>query len=532
MTIRFLISQQNYTVGAIEDNAQQMINVIQKQAFDVDVIIFSELSLTGYPPEDWLLRVEFQQRVEKSLKKIQEVVGDVYAIVGHPIFKNGQRFNAVSVLHQGKIIRQCYKHLLPNYGIFDEKRYFEAGSEPCVFDVKHQRIGILICEDLWWKGPWKQVVDAGAEIIVSPNASPFERHKQEQRETIIRERQAIEGAVPVIYVNTVGGQDELVFDGRSFVMNAEGKICWQAKAFEPDEFVWGGDNFQNKIPPAPPFVKEGVHGEALVYKALVLGTRDYAHKNGFKGALLGLSGGIDSALTLAIAVDALGPENVEAVMMPSRYTASMSLEDAKAEADALGISLREISIEPIFNTFLANLSSNLKSITQQNLQARARGMLLMALSNETGRLLLTTGNKSEVAVGYCTIYGDMAGGLAVLKDVLKTWVYRLAHYRNSLGNIIIPERVLSRAPSAELAQDQKDQDSLPPYEELDRILEQYIENNKSPEELIAAGEDAAIVQKIIRLIHFNEYKRRQSAPGIKVTPCAFGRDWRYPITFK
>lgn len=535
MSLRFLISQQHFLVGAIENNTQQMMEVIKRNHASAEVIIFPELSLTGYPPEDWLFRKEFQQRVDLAFKTIQGAVKNTWVIVGHPLYENGQCFNVASVLHQGKVIAQCYKQLLPNYGIFDEKRYFSPGKNlSSIFEVKGEKIGLLICEDIWGRGPWKKTVEAGAKLIISPNASPFTRHKRDEREAIVRQRQHTEGAVPLIYVHGVGGQDELVFDGQSFVMDAKGEVCWRAKAFEPDEYIFSFAHESIKSPLTPSFNKGGYREhflptEALIYQALVLGTRDYVYKNGFKGALLGLSGGIDSALTLAIAVDALGSEAVEAVMMSSRYTAEMSLEDALAEIKALGVSSREISIEPTFEAFLASLPTPLNGITQQNLQARCRGTLLMALSNETGKLLLTTGNKSELAVGYCTLYGDMNGGFAVLKDVLKTWVYRLAHYRNTLSPVI-PERVLTRAPSAELAFDQTDQDSLPPYEILDKIIEQYVEKIKTPEEIIGSGIDRMIVQKIIRLIHRNEYKRRQAAPGVKISHCAFGRDWRYPMT--
>lgn len=532
--LHILMAQQNYTVGAIENNTQQILDVVVQYQSKVDMIVFSELAITGYPPEDWLFRAEFQHDVDDALKKIQAAVEDVYVIVGHPALNQAKRFNAVSILHKGKKIAQYYKRHLPNYGIFDEKRYFESGSEACVFLVKGKRVGVVICEDLWAPGPWEETVNAGAELIVSPNASPFERHKSYKREEIIRLRQSAEGRVPVVYVNTVGGQDELVFDGQSFVMNELGEVCCRAKAFEADlselEYQFsassGNTIFQHDAPD---------NSIAMIYQALVLGTRDYIYKNGFKGAIVGLSGGIDSALTLAIAVDALGADCVEAVMMPSRYTADISLEDAKAEINALQVAAREISIEPAFEAFLSSLgiSNSICSqqLTLQNIQARCRGILLMALSNETGKLLLTTGNKSEMAMGYCTLYGDMAGSLAVLKDVLKTWVYRLSNYRNSLSKTpIIPQRVIERAPSAELAFDQKDEDSLPPYDILDNVLEQYIEKNKSPADIIHSGVDAAIVQRVISLLHQNEYKRRQSAPGIKVSSCAFGRDWRYPLT--
>ena len=540
--LRVLVAQQNYTVGAIEANTAQIIEVIEhhqarhSDALPVDIVVFSELSITGYFPQDWLFRDDFQKRVDKALEKIQTATRHLYVMVGHPRYKendnsqSGKRFNSVSIFHEGKVIAQYDKQLLPNYGVFDEKRYFDPGNNACVFLVKDQPIGVLICEDLWQSGPWKKLVDQNAKLIIALNASPFHEQKYREREKIVQERQKDEGAVPLIYANAVGGQDELIFDGQSFAMNQAGIVCARAKAYVPDMMTVDieiGKSITLQKNPMMPLLSS----EASLYQALVLGTRDYIKKNGFKKVLIGLSGGIDSALTLAIAVDALGAECVEAVMMPSRYTAPMSREDAILEIKALGINFREISIEPIFETLFARVGVTQNKVTLENLQARCRGILLMALSNETGSLVLTTSNKSEMAVGYCTLYGDMCGGFAVLKDVLKTKVYQLAHYRNSLSNEpVIPLRVIERAPSAELAFDQTDQDSLPPYDILDSILVQYMEENKSIEDIIASGIEANMVYSIRRLLHLNEYKRGQAPPGPKVTPRAFGGDWRYPIT--
>lgn len=526
--LRVVMAQQNYIIGAVEHNAKQIMDVILEHQANSDIIVFSELSLTGYLLEDWVYRAEFHQRVEKALTAIQAIVENCYVFIGYPWKKKEKLFNMAVVFYEGHAIQKYSKQHLPNYGIFDEKRYYSSGSSPCVFSINDVKVGLLICEDIWFPGPWKETVDAGAELIISLNASPFDKNKLSKRELVMRQRQANEGKVPVIYVNLVGGQDELIFDGQSLMMNAEGEVCYRAKVLESDMLIFTLHMDEKIIPqPLPSLLSQ----EALIYQALVLGTRDYATKNGFNSALVGLSGGIDSALVLAIAVDAFGPENVEAVMMPSCYTSLMSQEDALEEIEALGVQSREISIETVLDSFVMGLDNNVKNITEQNLQARIRGVFLMALSNETGKLLLTTSNKSETAVGYCTLYGDMCGGLAVIKDILKTYVYRLAEYRNTLG-AVIPTRVLERAPSAELAFEQTDQDSLPPYEILDKILEQYIEQTKTPDEIIATGIDAKIVSEIIQLLHRNEYKRRQSAPGLKVSYCAFGRDWRYPITFR
>lgn len=546
--IKLLMVQQNYTIGAIEENAAQIMNIIQKKQEHHDILVFSELALTGYPPEDWLYRENFQGRIKKALKKIQNSVKNSHVMIGHPLWINSRKnpekqcCNTVSLFHQGQCMTSYAKQHLPNYGVFDEKRYFTPGDKACVIKIKAITFGILICEDLWQPGPWKQSVDAGAQCIIALNASPYKKNKLLNRQTAIKTRQSGEGAVPCVYVNTIGGQDELVFDGQSMIIDAEGEIIFLAKAFEPDcvsiEIIKNKAfartlNFSTSEKPSDggpsPFA-------GVLYQALVLATRDYVQKNHFNGVLIGLSGGIDSALTLAIAVDALGSEAVEAVLMPSRYTADMSLEDALEQCATLNVKSHTLSIEPIFESFLSTLSTTSsleKNITRENLQARCRGVLLMALSNETGKMVLTTGNKSEMAMGYCTLYGDMCGGFAVLKDVLKTEVYGLARYRNTINTTpIIPQRVIDRPPSAELALNQKDQDSLPPYEILDEIIRQYMENNTEPEAIIASGIDSSIVHRVIHLLHQNEYKRRQSAPGPKVSECAFGKDWRYPITAK
>jgi NAD+ synthase (glutamine-hydrolysing) len=428
------------------------------------------------------------------------------------------------------IDRYC-KQLLPNYAVFDEKRYFACGDQPCVTDVAGIPVGITICEDIWEPGPAAQAAAAGARLLVNLNASPFHAGKHDEREAVLQER-ARETGLAILYVNLVGGQDELVFDGGSCVVDATGNVTRHAPACVEGLYPVDLRNVQ-PVQPLPAICAPHLAAEALIYQVLVLGVRDYINKNGFDGAVLGLSGGIDSALTLALAADAIGAERVEAVMMPSRYTSAMSREDARAEADALGVRMHEISIEAPFGSFLEVLEpvfrDSAADTTEENIQARCRGVILMAISNKQHRILLTTGNKSEMAVGYATLYGDMAGGFAPIKDVPKLLVYRLSRYRNSLGQVI-PQRVLERPPSAELAPDQQDSDSLPPYEVLDPILERYIENDQSVETIVAAGFDDAIVRRVARMVDRNEYKRRQAPPGVRITQRAFGRDRRYPIT--
>lgn len=531
--LRIAIAQQNFLLGDIHGNTIKIIETAKKarKQLAADLIIFPELAITGYPPEDLLLRDELHQRVALALQQIQQNITDIYIVVGHPEKKGEQIYNAASVIFNQQRLAVYYKCHLPNYSVFDEKRYFSAGHAPCVFTINQTKIGVVICEDLWHAGPLEATVSAGAELVLSLNSSPFYFRKQPERLQLLQERQKIEGHVPIIYVNCVGGQDELVFDGGSFAINGKGQLCYAAPTYEETLAVvtvevTGHPTLQKNT------IAADLSDEASLYDALVLGTRDYIQKNNFPGALIGLSGGIDSALTLAIAVDAIGADKVHAVLMPSRYTAAMSVEDARLEAEKLQVKYSIISIEDAFNAFLKSLSSiNVAGITAENLQARCRGVILMALSNSSGSIVLTTGNKSEMAIGYATLYGDMAGGFAVLKDVLKTWVYRLANYRNRLSNVI-PERVIQRPPSAELAENQTDQDTLPPYDILDQIISAYVEQDESQETIIKRGFDAEIVTKVIRFINRNEYKRRQAAPGIKITSRAFGRDWRYPITSK
>jgi NAD+ synthase (glutamine-hydrolysing) len=436
------------------------------------------------------------------------------------------------VIQDGRIVAQYHKQLLPNYSVFDEKRYFEAGDSPCVFAIKGVDVGLTICEDIWKEAPAAQAVAAGARLLINLNASPYHYGKAPEREALLK-RRARDNGVPVIYVNLVGGQDELVFDGGSFVVNAQGELTQRADYFVESQLLVEFDYGEDKVQPRPAEVAEEPGEEESIYRALVLGVRDYVHKNGFQGAVLGVSGGIDSALALALAVDALGADQVEAILMPARYTVEMSSEDAKAEAKALGVRHRVIPIEPAFQTFLEMLAETFaglpQDVAEENIQARCRGIVLMAISNKKGRILLTTGNKSEMAVGYTTLYGDMAGGFAPLKDVPKTLVYRLAEYRNRISPVI-PQRALERPPSAELAAGQKDTDSLPPYALLDPILLRYVEQDQGIAEIVAAGFDEVVVRQVTERVDRNEYKRRQAPPGIRISRRAFGRDRRYPLT--
>lgn len=525
--ISLLMAQINPTVGAISANLKKILDIIQTHQSEYDVIVFPELAITGYPPEDLLFRNEFYEQTEKALGAIRDATQQCYIVIGHPYRDSENRYNSASVFTQGQCIALYHKQCLPNYGVFDEQRYFSEGpSHACTFVVKNKTLGLCICEDIWHSAPVKRLVEAGTEILLCINASPFDLNKYKQRETLLAEH-AEQGLI-IVYVNQVGGQDELVFDGQSLVINQYKDIQVRAPAFiESLEPVLIQDqHIKGHIAPL-------LKTNAMIYQALCCGLRDYVDKNGFPGVLLGLSGGVDSALTLAIAVDALGASRVHAVMMPSRYTAEMSNEDAQFELDALHVKSTTMSIEPMFTTMLATLSPAFSGkpvdTTEENMQARIRGMLLMALSNKLGYMVVTTSNKSETAVGYSTLYGDMAGGFSVLKDVLKTTVYELVHYRNSLSNII-PLRVLTRPPSAELAPNQTDQDNLPDYATLDAIITAYMEHNTSANDLIKQGYAAADVKRVISLITRNEYKRRQAAPGIKITSRLFGRDWRYPIT--
>ena len=494
-----------------------------------DVIVFPELTLSGYPPEDLVLRDGFCARVAAALDDLATQVHGIDVIVGYPRLADGLLYNAVSVLRNGKILCTYHKQEIPNYGVFDEKRYFTPGDEACLFEAKGVSIALTICEDIWRPGPANQAARAGAGLIININASPYHVDKQGEREAVLTQR-VRESGLPIIYCNLVGGQDELVFDGTSMVISAKGEIQYCGPMFEPCHALI---EFDSAMRPSVELACSLLQKEESIYRAMVLAVRDYVGKNGFQGVVIGLSGGIDSALTLAIAVDALGAEQVQAVMMPYHFTAAMSVEDARAEAEALAVRYDEMAIEPMFDAFVAALAEKEGfepgDLARQNIQARCRGVLLMAISNETGRMVLTTGNKSEMAVGYATLYGDMAGGFAPLKDLSKTMVYRIARYRNTISPVI-PERVISRAPSAELAPDQKDLDSLPPYDILDPILEAYVEGDKSIEEIVADGFEDEVVRKVAAMVRRNEYKRRQAPPGVKLTARAFGRDRRYPIT--
>lgn len=532
--LRVVMAQLNIRVGDVYGNVEKVIEAAQIARDDLkaQIIVFPELTLCGYPPEDLLLRSSMQSRIEKALSQIKERIKGIVTVIGFPWVEDGARYNSCAVISDGEEIGRYYKQRLPNYRVFDEKRYFEPGSGPTVVELQGVKVGITICEDIWFSEPLKQACDAGAQIMLTLNASPFHRGKQAEREELLAKR-ASEGSIPMVYVNQVGGQDELVFDGNSFVVDGSGRVTQRAPAFEEGLFVTEFEINGSTLTPIAGEVSEVPSLEASVYGALVAGVRDYVQRNGFKGVVLGLSGGIDSALCLAIAVDALGAENVEAVMMPYHYTAQMSQDDAKEEADILGVKYSVLPIAPMVEAFLATLAPEFeglaKDTTEENLQARCRGTMLMAISNKKRYLVLTTGNKSEMAVGYATLYGDMAGGFDVLKDVPKTLVFRLCEYRNTLG-YVIPQRVIDRPPSAELAPDQKDEDSLPPYPVLDEILRLYIEQDLSADAITQQGFDEAVVRKVIRLVDLNEYKRRQAAVGPRVTERGFGRDRRYPIT--
>ena len=534
MPLRIAIAQINLLVGDIAGNVRRVLEATSraKDALKAHAVVFPELTLSGYPPEDLVYKPHFLQQIELALDEVAKQSVGITVVLGFPERHNGVLYNSAAVLQNGSVQSIYRKQELPNYGVFDERRYFHPGNKPSVFDLEGVTVGITICEDVWLPGPVEQAAAAGARLMLNLNASPYQSDKTRQREQAVRERVAAT-EIPFVYVNLVGGQDELVFDGASFVMDARGEVVLQATEFQEVLTLAEFEDKGNGLVALPGPMAEPEGEVASVYKALVLGIRDYVLKNGFHGAVLGLSGGIDSALTLALAVDALGAEKIEAVMMPSRYTADMSVEDARLEAEALGVEHHVIPIEPAFQAFSSLLAETFAGLprdtTEENIQARCRGVLLMALSNKKRKILLTTGNKSEMSVGYATLYGDMAGGFAPLKDVPKLLVYKLSEYRNAISPVI-PSRVLERPPSAELAPDQKDEDSLPPYAVLDPILERYVEWDQSVEEIIAAGFAESDVLRVARLVDINEYKRRQAPPGVKITRRAFGRDRRYPIT--
>ncbi len=561
MSLNICVAQLNLTVGDLAGNASKIIAASREAyAQGARLVVTPELSICGYPPEDLLLRPAFMAGCEEAVQHVAAELADLkglHVIVGHPTGTGmrgksvsvQKRHNSASVLCEGRRTETYAKRELPNYQVFDERRYFAPGQESCVFQVDGVSVGLLICEDAWFEEPAELAVEAGAQLLVVINASPWHVGKGAEREAQMRDRVLATG-LPLVYAHCVGGQDEIVFEGRSFALQADGELAGRAASFVETSFfveILKRKEYLAGIEPARAAIEliastsPETSAEEDLWHALVLGVKDYVGKNGFPGALLGLSGGIDSALVLAIAVDALGKENVRAVMMPSPYTADISWIDAREMAKRLQVRYDEHSILPMFEAFKATLAGEFvgraEDTTEENIQARIRGTLLMALSNKFGAIVLTTGNKSEMATGYCTLYGDMAGGFAVIKDLAKTTVFKLCRWRNlhdpyGSGVNPIPERIITRPPSAELRADQKDQDSLPPYEILDAILERYMENDQSIEDIIAAGYAREDVERVTRLIKLNEYKRRQAPPGIRVTHRSFGKDWRYPITSK
>ena len=533
-SLRIALAQLDLLVGDVQGNAARVIESARAahREHQADLVAFPELALSGYPPEDLLFHRGFRRQIESGLEELCRQVPGPCVMVGYPEYTRSTIYNSAAFIADGAVAAIHRKAELPNYKVFDEKRYFHAGAQPTVVECKGFRVGLLVCEDIWEPESAQLARSDRAELLVVINASPYERDKQRERESVVRARVA-DVALPIAYVNMIGGQDELVFDGNSFVMDAAGEVIMRAPAFKEGTYLIDFERRGRTVVPVPGDVAPELSDEATVYSALVLGVRDYVKKHGFPGVVMGLSGGVDSALTLAIAVDALGADRVHAVMMPSRFTASMSLQDAAEEARLLGVKYSELSIEGMFEATLRTLQEEFAGrppdTTEENIQSRCRMLLLMGISNKTGRMLLTTGNKSEMAVGYATLYGDMAGGFAPIKDCSKLLVYRLAAYRNSLERVI-PQRVIDRPPSAELRHEQKDSDSLPPYEILDPILEAFIEEDLSVDELEARGFDRATVGRVLDLVKRNEYKRRQAPPGVRVSRRAFGRDWRYPIT--
>ena len=532
--ITIALAQIDLIVGDITGNTTRILDCCEQVRVEsqADLIVFPELSISGYPPEDLLLHSGLKRRVAEAIELIRKQVSGIAVLIGFPEYLGNFIYNSCVVFENSEEIIRYRKHVLPNYSVFDEKRYFEPGKETAVFKLKDTKIGINICEDIWYPSPAKKCKEAGAELIIVINGSPYEKGGQLKREAIVTERIS-EIMLPIVYLNMVGGQDELVFDGTSFVMNTEGEITYRAPSFEEAlDVIELSVKAKQKVPLIAS-VAERLSEEESIYRALVKGTRDYITKHKFPGVVLGLSGGIDSALTLAIACDAIGSDKVRAIMMPYTYTSKMSLEDAELQSSILNIQYDILPIETLYDASLELLKPIFvgrdMDTTEENIQSRARGVLLMAISNKTGLMLLTTGNKSEMAVGYATLYGDMAGGFAPLKDCTKTLVKRLANYRNTISEVI-PRRVIEREPSAELRENQQDCDSLPPYDVLDPILELFIEEDLSVMEIVDRGYDRATVISILEMVKRNEYKRRQAPPGIRISNRAFGRDWRYPIT--
>jgi len=537
MTLRIAMAQFDFPVGDVAGNRDRIAAMIAeaRDEHGADIVLFPELALSGYPPEDLLYRPSFLHECEAALSEIAANVRGIVAVVGWPQAAGAVVYNAASVLRDGAVEQTYRKRELPNYAVFDERRYFDVDPdrEDCVFEVNGTQVGLVICEDLWFAEPIASTVAKGAQLVLVPNASPFERDKHAQRDTLLAQRVAETGAA-IAYLNLVGGQDALVFDGASVVADGDGSVHPAAAAFTDQWLVLDFDSASRRFTPLQWVVDGDESRDALAWRAVVRGTRDYCRKNGFQKTWLGLSGGIDSSLVLAIAVDALGAENVTAVRMPSRYTADLSNDLAQEQCDAMGVKLIALPIEKPFQGYLDTLAEAFAGMpadtTEENLQSRTRGALLMALSNKFGGLLLTTGNKSEYAVGYATIYGDMCGGYAPIKDLYKTEVFALARWRNTVGDRVVPEAVIERPPSAELRENQKDQDSLPPYDVLDAILVRHVDQEQSRAEIVAAGFDAATVDRVLKLVRIGEWKRHQAAPGPKVSRRAFGRERRYPIT--
>ena len=537
MTLRIAMAQFDFPVGDVAGNRDRIARMVTeaRDEYQADIVLFPELALSGYPPEDLLYRPSFLRECQVALDAIAADVQGIVAVVGWPQAAGAVVYNAASVLRDGAVEQTYRKRELPNYAVFDERRYFDVDPDrdDCVFEVDGTQVGLVICEDLWFAEPIASTVARGAQLVLVPNASPFERDKHAQRDTLLAQRTGETGAA-IAYLNVVGGQDALVFDGASVVADGDGNVHPAAAAFTDQWLVVDFDPATRRFTPVQWMVDGDESRDALAWRAVVRGTRDYFAKNGFKHAWLGLSGGIDSSLVLAIAVDALGAENVTAVRMPSRYTADLSNDLAREQCDAMGVKLIALPIEKPFQGYLDTLAEVFAGkpvdTTEENLQSRTRGAFLMALSNKFGGLVLTTGNKSEYAVGYATIYGDMCGGYAPIKDLYKAEVFALARWRNTVGDRVVPEAVIERPPSAELRDNQKDQDSLPPYDVLDAILLRHVDQEQSRQEIVSAGFDAATVDKVLKLVRIGEWKRHQAAPGPKVSRRAFGRERRYPIT--
>jgi NAD+ synthase (glutamine-hydrolysing) len=534
--VRCVMAQLNLVVGDVDGNTSRIVAAANeaRDRYRADVVMLPELAVSGYPPEDLLFHSGMRLQVARSLERLKQEVRGITLIAGYPEYSGAKIFNSAVVIRDGKVLANHRKACLPNYRVFDEKRYFTPGTDPTIIEINGVKAGVLVCEDAWDSAPARQAREKGAQVLLIINASPYEVDKQTMREhQVVRER-IQETGLPVVFCNLIGGQDELVFDGNSFVMDGAGRVTQRAPAFTEGLYVVDlGLDASGTVHPIPSDIVPLQGQEESVYGALVQGTRDYVTKHRFPGVVMGLSGGIDSALTLVIAVDALGADRVHSVAMPSRYTSQMSKDDAALQARILHVKHSEISIEGMFEATLAALkhefAGRAPDTAEENIQSRCRGVLLMGISNKTGKMLLTTGNKSEMAVGYATLYGDMAGGFAPIKDCSKLLVYRLCRWRNTQSEVI-PTRVIDRPPSAELRFDQKDTDSLPPYEILDPILEAFIEEDLSVDQIAARGFDRATVGRILDLVKRNEYKRRQAPPGVRVSGRAFGRDWRYPIT--